>query len=243
MILIINYYNCLNLERKKEYEFCLKKNLENEYIKKIILITDFIYNLDFIVFNKEKLIQINLLPEANKLTYKEALDFANNYCKDNICILSNSDIYFDKSLSIINNVSLKNKFFGLSRYEHDNYQIGKFAPYYSQDSWIFKSPVNINTNRLNFPFGEIGCDGKIAYEFYKDKYIVSNPCISIKSFHVHKTNFRTYKKINQIPKPYVWMFACKINEKSILKLRTNEKVIDIFNNNNKELKKKLDILQ
>ena len=38
MILIINYYNCLNLERKKEYEFCLKKNLENEYIKKIILI-------------------------------------------------------------------------------------------------------------------------------------------------------------------------------------------------------------
>ena len=170
------------------------------------------------------------------------MDFANKHCKDNICILSNSDIYFDNSLSIINNVSLKNKFFGLSRYEHDNYQIGKFAPYYSQDSWIFKSPLNIDTSRLNFHFGEIGCDGKITYEFYKANFIVSNPCISIKTFHVHKTNFRTYKKINQIPKPYVWMFACKINEQSILKLRTNEKIIDIINNN-KELKKNLDIIQ
>lgn len=231
MILIINYYECENLERQNEYIKCILLNLSNKYIEKIVLITDNNYNLDFIKEKKNKIIQINLLNTNSKLTYKIAFDIANDYFKNYKCIIANTDIYFDDSIKLFNTISFTNKFFCLSRYEEENKnEMGKFAPYFSQDSWIFESPVNINTDNLDFPLGEMGCDGKIAYEFYNQSYQINNPCLSIKSIHVHKSDFRTYMRRNQLPKPYVWTYACKIDDQSIVCIRDQYKIRPIKNN-------------
>jgi DNA (cytosine-5)-methyltransferase 1 len=51
------------------------------------------------IFNQKKIEQVIITNEKNyKLKYNDAINFINNNLDGSICILSNSDIYFDNSL-------------------------------------------------------------------------------------------------------------------------------------------------
>ncbi len=218
MILITTYYKPKNSDRSLEIDKCLFKNYNNKYIHKIYLLNDFLYDLPF-EDKKNKIKQVLLDFENNKkLKYSTAIKFINNELKNNICILSNSDIYFDNSISKINNYNITNNFYALLRYDEDikgyknifkNHGLPRDD---SQDCWIFRSPLNIDLHKLDFSFGTLGCDSILANNVHETGIQVSNPSLDIITTHVHNSNYRTYNYDDIIHGKYALLTPCKLGE-------------------------------
>jgi len=181
--------------RDIENELCLNNNILNPLINKIYLLSE-----DSKPFPKnEKVVGIRV---DKKPTYNDFFKIINQLEPD-ISIISNSDIYFDETLNQVFN--LKENEYALSRWDilEDN-TIELFNRKDSQDSWIFKNKIkDINGD---FSLGIWGCDNRIVYEIQKADYIISNPSLSIKSFHVHK-RIKTdlIQKNIRIPNPYFYI--------------------------------------
>jgi hypothetical protein len=215
MILLTFYYNTQNLERQKEINECLINNTKNNLIKKIFLFNDKYYDLDFINDNNKKIIQVILEPVLlGRYSFKQLIFFSNIYLDNEVCILANSDIFFDNSLNYLLNYNFKNKFMVLTRYEFDtkNMHIGGKS---SQDTWIYNSPYTGNLDELDFCFGIPGCDNSFTYLIYKNNYIIYNPSLTIKSWHIHKSNIRTYTNKNRIYGYYMYIEPSKLYDKNI----------------------------
>ena len=218
MILITTYYLSDNLERQKEIDRCLFININNKHIKKIYLLTNQKY--DKSIVNNKKIIQVIVSEDENyKLKYNDAIRFINDNLKDKICILSNSDIYFDNSLSKITKDIIQNNFFGILRYDEDIDGNKKIFTFFdeprsdSQDCWIFQSPLKVDYDKINFQFGTLGCDNIFASVVNDIGLHVSNPCYDIIITHVHLTNLRTYNVDNRIHGKYCLIKPCHLNEK------------------------------
>lgn len=215
MILITTYYISRVISRQKEIQRCLIKNCENEYIEKIYLLNDNYYDMSFLK-NDSKIIQIII--SNPKLNFKEAIKFINENLQNNICILANSDIYFDNSLSKI--TSMNNKFYALLRYDEDEadnknlFKLYNYARDDSQDAWIFQSPLNIDLNEIDFNFGTLGCDNIFANKIYETNIELSNPCYDIISTHIHLSDIRTYSEETRLKGKYCYIQPCNIYNKS-----------------------------
>jgi len=186
--LLTTLYNENNEKRLKEYKKCFKENLKNKHIKKIFVFFENYNETQKYSFLKDSKIQI--IPIKSRPTYKFYFDFANKYLKEELIIISNTDIFFDDSLSYLNKVDFKNKVFALTRYNVPEYK-GKWKRHErSHDSWIFKSPFKeINANiKLGVP----GCDNEVLILFKKNNIQVINPSLTIKSWHVHLDDKRNY---------------------------------------------------
>ena len=202
VILITQYYkvNTTDKEyerkRQEEINYCLQKNIENQYIDEIHLLIQEDYELDFIV-NKNNINIVKSIISKERLNFLDVFIYANEKLKNEICILSNSDIYLDKSIELIKNVDFTNLFIALNRYENNNDSIPALLngleineseykycreflqPFqesiWSQDVWIWKSPFNYGvSNEFDFNLGTVGCDNYIAYLMDKLKYKVLN---------------------------------------------------------------------
>ena len=177
--LIYNYYEDKNPARKAEIDLCLQKNLENKFINTVIIETD------------------------TKPTYGFFLNKINELTGPNdINLFCNADIFFDETI-VLAETHLKHKqAFALSRWDWINEnKIQHFDRPDSQDTWIIKGIAeNISAN---FLLGTPGSDNKMAYEFNKAGYAVSNPSKSIKSYHVHNSNIRNYTRKDSVPPPYL----------------------------------------
>lgn len=222
MILVTSYYISENKERQKEIDDCLLKNVSNSLISNIYLLNDKIYNLDFIN-NKSKIKQFNIIEDNNKLNFKDAIEFINSYCFKDIVILSNTDIYFNNSLSLIENESFNNTVYCLLRYnvEKDG-TIDIFRHYGeprsdSQDCWIFKSPLKINTNELDFTFGTLGCDNIFASRIHEQGYSVVNPSYDINIFHLHNSEERSHTEENRIHGKYCLIRPHHLKEEPLIR--------------------------
>lgn len=219
MILVTTYYISNSLDRNEEIDKCLKLNFENKNIEKIILLNNQMYHFSFINEYKKKIEQYIISTDENYiLKYNDAINFINKNLKNKICILANSDIYFDNTISLVNNKIIHNKFFALLRYDEKNDGTKEIFTRFdeprddSQDAWIFKSPLNIDLNKLNFSFRTLGCDSLLAKYIYDTGLLISNPALDIIATHVHKTEFRTYNCDDRIHGVYCCLKPCHINE-------------------------------
>lgn len=217
MILITTYYQTSNIHRNNEINKCLIYNFINKNIKEIYLLNNKIYDLYFIEKN-DKIKQIIISNDINyKLKYNDAIDFINKNLTNKICILSNSDIYFDNTLSKINYKNINNSLFALLRYDETNDGNKNIFTRHglprddSQDCWIFKSPLNIDLEKVNFSFGTLGCDSIIATIIHDSGIKICNPCLDIVSTHVHNTEFRTYNIDNRIHGKYGLLKPCVLD--------------------------------
>lgn len=215
MILVTTYYQLENKERNKEIDKCLYYNFQNNFIEKIYLLNNQIFDIPFIKNKDKKIIQYIISNDKNyKLKFNDAIKFINEKLNDRICILSNSDIYFDKTLSKINNRTIYNNCFTLLRYDEDEFGNKNIFSKYdiprddSQDSWIFRSPLNIDLNKLDFSFGTLGSDSIFCTLIYELDITLSNPSLDIISTHVHKSNIRTYNIDNRIHGKYGLLKPC-----------------------------------
>ncbi len=176
-----NYYIDKNSDRQQELDLCLHNNFEN------------------------KLLNVVVLSDSNRLTYNDFFNVINKYTDlDDINIIANSDIYFDESIEYA--LSLKAKqCYALSRWDINSDRTAThFNRSDSQDCWIFRGKITGVAG--NFFLGYRGCDNRIAHEIRQAGWEISNPSLTIKSYHLHLSGIRNYTVINDkflVPPPYL----------------------------------------
>jgi len=197
--LIINYFECENEDRKIEYNFCLDENLKNQYVQKIFL---FSTKQENPVHDKLKIVRISSEPNVQDMFL-----FASKFLSGENCIIANSDIVFDNTLSKVDNLS--DLFLALTRWEMDgDKNMRLYRPRWgskmSQDSWIFKSPF-VPCEELGFPLGYLGADNRIAFVANKSGLKVINPSKSVITKHIHSSNYRTRAKKKRVDGEYLFV--------------------------------------
>jgi hypothetical protein len=146
-----------------------------------------------------------VMDELNhRSTYQEYFDRINSITgPDDINIIANSDIYFlSEDLEKMKGLHY-NQCYALTRW--DIYPDG--MPVFlnrvdSQDCWIFRGKVK-NVPGAIFPLGVPGCDNKMALLLRDSGYVVSNPSITIKSYHLHNSKISYYTRNDAVPPPYL----------------------------------------
>ena len=211
VILITQYYESSNIDRQNEILFCLKKNLENPLIDYVYIITEKDYDLNELgIKNQEKLIQINI---GKRMKYSDVFDLVEKFNVKGYILVANSDIFFDKSLKNIfkSGLSTKKKVYCQLRFEYTDTNLNKcqiFGPRGdSQDSWLFHSNFNIEKSKrkiFNFELGIPACDNHINYLFSIMGFAVHNEPYFIRTYHNHKSEFRTYNsETKKASKPWL----------------------------------------
>ena len=192
--LVVSLYNEKCVSRSLELLFCLKKNLENERISKIHILFENInsdsficYTLNYLMNNKplwkEKVVLTNIV---NRPSYNDMFLYCNNNIRGNVMI-ANSDIVYDDTIQNIKYLK-DDDFISLTRHQLYNnlfkpiaYQ--KIVNVFSQDTWIFKSPMKYNIN-CQIELGKIFCDSFLNYKLSLSNYNVYNLYNNIKSYHI-----------------------------------------------------------
>jgi hypothetical protein len=180
--LLVNTYKSDSQARQIELDICLEKNMA----------------LPFLTVH-----DIQPRPTFNdyfKLACKHTL--TGDFDKDDIFVIANSDIYFDETLLLANHIK-HGEVYALTRYDIKRGQARFFDRPDSQDVWIFRFVPPMDG--ADFHLGVGGCDNRIAYLLNKAGYKVTNPSLSIKTYHLHESGIRTfdYKKHKVIPPPYL----------------------------------------
>jgi hypothetical protein len=202
---ITQYYRPDITKRAKEITLCLKKNCENPLIDRVVLLNESDMSKHFPSTDK---IQQEII--GNRLTYAAVIRWIQeNAPKNTICVFANSDIYLDSTWSVLWKIDIENKFLSLLRYEaaedipDDKHTIFGPRPD-SQDTWvIFSDSVKARTwdfSALDFPFGKAGCDNAINIEMMRQKFMIVNPSLTIKTHHVHTSQVRTYDPTDIVDK-------------------------------------------
>lgn len=180
--LFVGYYEDKNPNRNKEFQECVRRNIQNSHI-------------NFVIIESQE-----------RLKYNDFFKIINEYSdpKD-VNVIANLDIYLDPSTCHLMERIKPKEMFALCRWDQDKKQNIKFLNRPdSQDTWVFRGHINVN---CDFYMGYAGCDNRLAKVFADAGWKVTNPSKSIKTVHVHASNIRNYKpgKRNKlvVPGPYL----------------------------------------
>ena len=228
---ITSFYLTNNIERQREVDKCLQKNIENSLIKKIYLFVDDKKAYKYLIdnFNIDK-IKYYIL---NRLTlYSDLFRCANTYCKNQICMISNNDIWLGevKSMDLVENFE-KNMVYALTRHEYNlepklqNLKSTKLGG--SADSFLFHSPVpNEIINYMHFPQNVWGSENVVMFELWYKNYKLYNPCYNIIIIHEHKNENRPKDRIRinglphrNLPCRSVFVNYSSLDDNTILKMK------------------------
>jgi hypothetical protein len=181
--LIISYYKSKHAERNKEIHLAIKLNLQNKLFNKIIIIDE---TCEFSYEGENS--HVIIIKDNRRLHFNDFFKYANQYTEnDTINILCNSDIVIGDNFDKIN-LEDKEMLF-LTRYEmlvdgknELNSDFGSF------DTWIWKGKIIESVG--NFKMGIGCCDVVLASDMYKNKYLLKNPSLDLKTYHIHCSNIR-----------------------------------------------------
>jgi len=210
IILYMNYYVDPVPVRDKEIKDCFFKNVTNDSIEKIVCFKDFDTDIPT---NDAKVQYVNHIGRPKYEDFFRAMKHFSH--PNNVSILANTDIYFDKSLRALLDHKFKpNQCFAISRWEKSAEQLSLQTGSDSQDVWIFKGWPR-DTVYGDFCLGKAGCDNRIAHELEKAGYILSNPVHTIKCIHLHQSQLRRYSraKNDMISGPYARVVQTQLKKR------------------------------
>jgi len=193
-IWISQYFQHPHPTRARELRECLERNIACSWVDQILLLTE--ETLKDIP-SSDKLI---VHPFGKRATYADTFQIAIERIpkgENSILIFSNSDIWFDSTLRSLWSIDLSKKIcLALLRWEGDTI----FGPRPdSQDTWIVgRDAFDIKLDPFRFLYGIPGCDNIVAIEFFKQRFLVSNPAYTIKTHHNHSSSIRSYDARNDI---------------------------------------------
>jgi len=223
-VYITSLYNEQSEKRIDEYIQCLEKNLAHRLIKNFHVIYDTTSDSpskDLPILDYLKSKNINITYIKGRPTYSFCFSLANELYPDQKIILSNADIYFNDTLTLLEDYDLTNKLLAITRWQVN--PDGTLMPYMrkhnipslnSQDTWIFNTPFHVSEN-YNIEIGTVHCDNLLAYYARKSELVVINPCLSIQCCHLHLSNVRNYSRAVPYPKILVgfkyapWQYLIK----------------------------------
>jgi len=188
-------YHDTNSSRMYEYQLALQLNLQNPNVEHIHVMWDVQTGpSEHLIESHDKL---TVLPCIGRPSFQSLFEYCNN-CKDkSLWCVSNGDIVLTNDIDKLKAINLSNKLLALTRWEfvseddisifHEHERPNK----YSQDTWWFETPVLIPSELQLIHVGELLCDSKLS-EIYKHyQHPIFNPCIDIKTLHMHMQNART----------------------------------------------------
>lgn len=187
--LFVAVYSETHKSRKSELDYCLNKNISNKSIDMVYILLE--PDSEYVVASEKEVI----INSQNRASYKYFFETVNRFTGPNdVNIIINSDIYFEAvDIEKIKASISPQKCFALARYDLDR----SLRPLFvnrsdSQDSWCFMGPISHENIECDFRLGKPGCDNRIAHELKMAGYDISNPSRTIRSYHLHNTNYRTY---------------------------------------------------
>ena len=195
---ITHWYRNSNDNRMSEMLYSVAMQLSSPYILSTsILSMDDQLSIPSILINRRP-------------TYSEMLMFSKTNL-DTVNLLINTDCYIEpEDVYLLSNIS-ENEVWCISRQDLIHRE--------SQDAWVWRGTLNLPN--LSFTMGVPGCDNRFAFECASLNRIVSNPSLSIRVNHIHKTNIRSYSQENRVSNPYLFIEPSKINEPALKYFRGN----------------------
>jgi hypothetical protein len=197
--------------REKELRQCLERNLASNLIDRVVLLNEKKENLPSLPSPQPNRLEERII--GKRLSYADVIEAASTFPLDVVVAFANADICIDDpSWRSLWSVNLENKFLALLRYDvpesGDTTKATIFGPRAdSQDTWVIRvadirdrSAATI-AKTLHFNFGRMGCDNAIALEMLKHRFTVINPCLSMKTWHFHASDVRTYNKQDIVDRP------------------------------------------
>jgi hypothetical protein len=216
--LLTQYFVHSVTKRAREIRQCLKNNLLCDSLDRVVLLNE--SNLSYewsSMRNSEKVTQEVI---GHRLTYADLLRYTLEKVPTNtIVIFANADIYCNATLRNLYSVSMKDKLFALLRWDEGEggaEDLKLFGPRPdSQDAWIVDSgSVKARTWDLpsfEYKLGTAGCDNRMTADMFGMRFLVSNPCHTIQTVHIHRTEIRNYNKTDIVPaKLYLYVNPCPL---------------------------------
>jgi hypothetical protein len=213
--LFLNFFlGTINATREYELHSCLKKNLNNQYINKIIIpessrvifsefadlkiahqgkVSELKNWEDRIEFLDVKSSEDILIPDGG--TFWNFSDICEGYLDNggqNRLIISNSDIEFNETLKIADDFDLNTTALSLSAWNVEGFSLTFIYPKpfdlacSSQDCWIIKPARKIKD--IKVPIGTHLCESRIANSFKQVGLKTVNPSYSIITRHIHQNH-------------------------------------------------------
>ncbi len=188
-VLITVLHNETHPELMAEYVHCLERNINHPSIDRVHVL----YNTEY-DDSKNRLLQhlyrfdVPISYVQGSPTFGYCFRLANRKYPNRKIILSNPDIYFNRTLKLLEPFNLRNLFLAITRWHSTS--SGRVYPYYlkkngryfpqagSQDTWIFQTPLR-SPNADQIVLGTPWCEGRIAYQAKQSGLRVVNPCLSI----------------------------------------------------------------
>jgi hypothetical protein len=193
---ISKYSSHLDILRSQELEQCVLNNVNSSFVNKIHLFVDdndALIRLKEITSYSDKIVVISV---GIKPKYSDFFNYILNNLNDNICMITNSDIYLlDVDERLIENLNSDKIMYALTRHEY-NMTCPLINNYYgSHDCYIFNSKFitkDIINSHTDFYQNVLGIESHIVKNFCDFNFRVFNPCRQIKIVHLHKTELRNY---------------------------------------------------
>ena len=165
--------------RDAELKLCLKKNRECKSVDEVVLMDG--------------------RPTFNQF-FARIAEVAG---PDDISIIINSDVWLNGTIDAAKSMRA-DEAYTLTRW--DVQAVGDpifFGRKDSADTWIIRGKPR--PMKANFGLGIPGCDNRIAAILADAGYVVSNPSLTIRTYHVHLSEIRRQGKMpwQIIPKPYL----------------------------------------
>lgn len=203
-------------ERYEEIKKSLLYNCNNNNIDKIYLLNERIYSSSELGVDSDKIIQIVI---NKRMTYYDIIDYVNKNNINGYIVISNSDIFFDKTILNIKkcNVIKDKKVYCLNRFDFNNHNNNLLSLKLDlegrpdcQDVWIYHSSYNNILNYKNIfdiELGTPGCDNKVLYLFKILGMNCYNEPELIRTYHYHRVQTRNYDfNTKRPPYPYYGIY-------------------------------------
>jgi hypothetical protein len=217
--LVTQYYTPEKPRRRAEIDACLAKNVACPLIDKIVLL------------NEKPCAPTNPKIEEHvvgkRLTYASVIRWIYDKApKDVLIAFANADIFLEgDSWRPLWSTDLETvpKFLALLRWDVETAEGTADAKLFgpradSQDTWVISSnaikAVNWDWPALEFPFGKGGCDNSITIEMFKKRFLIANPALSLKTYHLHSSGVRGYNPSDIVDKPvYLYISPTGLHDK------------------------------
>jgi hypothetical protein len=195
--LLTTLYNEKIKDRATEFITCMEKNLQHPSIDTIHVLYDISKDDEqgsaILRYLKSRNITISYITE--RALFGDFFKIANREYPNRRIIVSNADIFFNETLTLLEPCDLHNKFLALTRWDvRSSGDLIEFYPLgFSQDVWIFQTPLPPFENDA-IKMGILGCDPAIAYQAQHSGLMLSNPSLSIQCCHLHRSQIRNYAR-------------------------------------------------
>lgn len=219
--LITQYYTPEKGRRRAEIDACLKKNVECPLVDKIVLL-----NERPCLSREMRDPKIEEHVVGKRLTYAVVMRWIyEKVPKDTLIAFANADIFLEgDSWRNLWAADLEKvpKFLALLRWDvetTDTKDAKLFGPRAdSQDTWIIASnavkAATWDWDTLDFPFGKGGCDNSITIEMFKKRFLIANPALTLKTYHLHTSGIRGYNPSDIVDKPvYLYISPTGLHDK------------------------------